>query len=70
MTVATLAHAHNHVRRDYRHRAPDCTRLLFTGYLPAGTYIEMRCPACGRMHVIRVTTELDIEHGFDYSTSS
>lgn len=41
-------------RREYRHRAPQCSRLLFNGYLPPGTYIEIRCPACGRMHVIQV----------------
>jgi len=44
-----------HARRAYRHRVRDCGRLLFVGYLPPGTYIEIRCPTCGRIHVIQVT---------------
>lgn len=51
-----------HTRREYRHRASDCARLLFVGYLPPGTRIEIRCPSCGRMHVIEV--EVDIEQQF------
>lgn len=35
---------------DYRHRA--CGRLLFRGVLMVGTVIEVRCPKCGKMHVI------------------
>jgi hypothetical protein len=41
-------------RREYRHAAAQCSRLLFVGYLPPGTHIEIRCPACGRVHVIDV----------------
>jgi phage FluMu protein Com len=40
-------------RRDYRHH---CNRLLFRGSLPSGTYIEIRCPKCGRMHVLNANT--------------
>ena len=40
-------------KQDYRHRSQTCNRLLFSGFLAAGTEIEIRCPACGRMHVIR-----------------
>lgn len=34
---------------DVRH---SCGRLLFRGLLAAGSVIEIRCPRCGRMHVI------------------
>lgn len=37
-------------KREYRHRP--CGRLLFVASLPPGTHIEIRCPACGQMHVI------------------
>ena len=63
MTEATgslLLSSRYHARREYRHRAKDCGRLLFVGYLPPGTRIEIRCPSCGRMHVI----EVDIEQQF------
>ncbi len=40
------------MRREYRHRAGQCSRLLFTGILAPGSRIEIRCPACDRMHVI------------------
>ena len=43
-----------HARREYRHRLESCSRLLFVGYLPPGTHIEIRCPSCGRMYVIDV----------------
>lgn len=51
MAVAPARHM---TRREFRHRAGDCGRLLFVGYLPPGTHIEIRCPACGRIHVIHV----------------
>lgn len=55
MMAATATHApRRRYRREYRHRLGECSRLLFVGYLPPGTHIEMRCPACGRMHVIDV----------------
>jgi phage FluMu protein Com len=38
--------------RDYRHH---CGRLLFRGRLPAGTYIEMRCPRCNAMIPIKLS---------------
>lgn len=37
--------------RDYRHT---CGRLLFRGRLSPGTRIEIRCPKCGRIHIIEV----------------
>jgi len=52
ITRVTVTPSRYGMRREYRHRAPDCSRLLFVGYLPPGAYIEIRCPACGRMHVI------------------
>ncbi len=61
-TEATFISSRYHARREYRHRAKDCGRLLFVGYLPPGTRIEIRCPSCGRMHVIEV--EIDIEQQF------
>ena len=39
-------------KREYRHRP--CGRLLFVASLPPGTRIEIRCPACGQMHIIDV----------------
>lgn len=54
MTTIPTAAPRRRYRREYRHRAAGCSRLLFAGYLPPGTHIEMRCPACGRMHVIDV----------------
>lgn len=59
--VAPARHA---ARREYRHRAGQCSRLLFVGYLPPGTHIEIRCPACGRIHVIRVGESVDTEQPF------
>lgn len=38
--------------RAYRHREGHCSRLLFEAYLPPGTHIRVRCPACGGMHDI------------------
>lgn len=58
VTTLTAAPAHRNARREYRHRASDCGRLLFVGYLPPGTHIEIRCPACGRVHVIRVESDI------------
>lgn len=52
--VTFLSPPWRHTRREYRHAARECSRLLFVGYLPPGTHIEIRCPACGRMHVIQV----------------
>ena len=60
VTGSLLLSSRYHARREYRHRARDCGRLLFVGYLPPGTRIEIRCPSCGRMHVI----EVDIEQQF------
>lgn len=40
--------------RPYRHRTGSCSRLLFEGYLPPGTHIRVRCPACGGMHLISI----------------
>ena len=60
VTGTLLLSSRYHARREYRHRARDCGRLLFVGYLPPGTRIEIRCPSCGRMHVI----EVDIEQQF------
>lgn len=59
--------ARNGARRAYRHRGGQCSRLLFVGHLPPGTYIEIRCPACGRLHVIYVTEAglVDSEQPFD-----
>ena len=55
------------LRREYRHRYQDCSRLLFVGYLAPGTRIEIRCPACGRMHVIEEQNSLvDVEQVVDY----
>lgn len=52
-------------RREYRHRTPQCSRLLLVGYLPPGTHIEIRCPACGRVHVIDVDAAVvDMEQQF------
>lgn len=54
------------IRREYRHHSGQCGRLLFVGYLPAGTHIEIRCPACGRLHVIDVETpQIDIGDNID-----
>jgi len=53
------------IRREYRHHSGRCGRLLFAGYLPAGTHIEIRCPACGRMHVIEVESPEQIDIGDD-----
>lgn len=39
-------------RREFRHRDSRCGRLLFVGYLAPGTRIEIRCPKCGRLHVV------------------
>jgi hypothetical protein len=50
--VTIVSHIWRQIRREYRHRSGHCSRLLFTGYLGPGTRIEMRCPACGRIHVI------------------
>lgn len=64
--IATLAPRRRY-RREYRHRLGECSRLLFVGYLPPGTHIELRCPACGRMHVIDIPAspptdrQIDIE---------
>lgn len=55
--VVTAVAARRGARRQYRHRAAQCSRLLFVGYLPPGTYIEIRCPACDRIHIIRVPPE-------------
>lgn len=57
VTRMTVVPSRYGARREYRHRAPDCSRLLFVGYLPPGAYIEIRCPACGRMHVITAADE-------------
>lgn len=63
MTVTPVAATSwRHARREFRHRTNKCSRLLFVGYLPPGTYIEIRCPACGRIHVIEVAADpIDIE---------
>lgn len=53
-TAVITAAGWRHARHEYRHRGGQCSRLLFVGYLPPGTHIEIRCPACGRMHVIDV----------------
>lgn len=58
-------------RQEYRHRGRQCSRLLFVGFLPPGTHIEIRCPACGRMHVIHVPSAaelVDTEHEFGYDS--
>lgn len=63
MMAATATHApRRRYRREYRHRLGECSRLLFVGYLPPGTHIEMRCPACGRMHVIDVPAARPVEN--------
>lgn len=54
MTPAIAASNWRRGRREYRHRLGNCARLLFVGTLPPGTYIEIRCPACGRLHIIDV----------------
>lgn len=54
IATTILSSSRRNARRAYHHRARNCSRLLFTGYLPPGTYIEIRCPACGIMHVIQV----------------
>ena len=59
-----VAPARRGARREYRHRAEHCSRLLFVGYLPPGTHIEIRCPACGRIHVIHVEPAVDMEQPF------
>lgn len=56
-------------RREYRHRAGACGRLLFVAYLPPGTHIEMRCPACGRMHVIDIPAAADGQIDIEPSNS-
>jgi len=38
----------------WRHRTSRCTRLLFDGYLPPGTRILGRCPACGGAYRIEI----------------
>lgn len=53
MTLPRLA-AWRADRVEYRHGTASCQRKLFDAYLPPGTYIEIRCPKCGRMHVISV----------------
>ena len=50
--VELVAVAWRPMRREYRHRAGHCSRLLFTGILAPGSRIEIRCPACDKMHVI------------------
>lgn len=60
VTTLVAAPAHRNARREYRHRSASCSRLLFTGYLPPGTYIEIRCPSCDRIHIIRVDGDVDI----------
>lgn len=58
--AATATHApRRRYRREYRHRLGECSRLLFVGYLSPGTHIEMRCPACGKLHVIDVPAVAD-----------
>ena len=42
-------------RRDYRH---SCNRLLFRAHLPPGTTLEIRCPKCGKMYVVKEPLEL------------
>lgn len=67
MTTAVVAVApRRRYRREYRHRLGECSRLLFVGYLAPGTHIELRCPACGKMHVIDIppapaARQIDIE---------
>jgi hypothetical protein len=34
---------------DIRH---NCGRLLFRAVIPLGLYLEIRCPKCGRVHVV------------------
>ena len=63
-TSVTTTPARRMARREYRHRAAQCSRLLFVGYLPPGTHIEIRCPACGRIHVIHVEPGVDMEQQF------
>lgn len=51
------------VRYDYRHRK--CNRLLFRAYLEPGTVIQIRCPKCGGMVMLKSsengTEALDME---------
>jgi len=36
---------------DFRCRGGrNCSRLLFRGYLPPNSRIEIRCPCCGKMN--------------------
>ena len=55
-------------RREFRHRYQDCSRLLFVGYLAPGSRIEIRCPSCGRMHIIEEAQNscIDVEQLGDY----
>lgn len=65
MTATLTLSTWRHVRHEYRHRQAQCSRLLFVGYLPPGTHIEMRCPSCGRMHVIDIPAAPPIDTAAD-----
>lgn len=66
--VTALSPRWRHARREYRHTARECSRLLFIGHLAPGTYIEIRCPACGRMHVIQVDSGATDDYTIEVET--